>query len=86
MVEVAIGIALFGVLLLVAGLLFVVFFKRFLENSVVGLIALLVINFLGNSFGVNLPINLLSLVITALFGLAGVGLLLVLQFAGITVK
>ncbi|MFH1779798.1 MAG: pro-sigmaK processing inhibitor BofA family protein [Candidatus Micrarchaeota archaeon] len=74
-----------GVLLFLAGLFLLIFMKKILENSVIGLIALLVINFLGTSYGVSVPINVLTIIITAFFGLAGVGFILLLKFAGIEI-
>ena len=64
---------------LVALAIFLVFFlKRLIVNSILGLVAFLVLKFLG----VDLPF-LLTLIVSILFGLAGVGTVLVLHFFGL---
>jgi inhibitor of the pro-sigma K processing machinery len=79
------GIGLIGIVLILLALGIVFWLKNFLANSVIGLGALLIINYLGVSYGINLPINILTIVITGILGLAGVGLLLVLNFLGIKI-
>ncbi len=64
---------------LVALAIFIVFFlKRVIVNSILGIVAFLILKFLG----VNLPF-LLTLIVSVLFGLAGVGTVLVLHFFGL---
>lgn len=64
---------------LVALAIFLVFFlKRVVVNSILGILAFIILKFLG----VNLPF-LLTLLVSVLFGLAGVGTVLVLHFFGL---
>ena len=49
-----------------------------LANTILGLIALFLLNFLG--FGI--PINTITLIVTALFGLLGVAVLAILALTG----
>ncbi len=72
-------ILLAGIILIVTAVLFIVFIKKILINSVLGLIAWAVLQFFFHS---NLPF-LPSLVISALFGLAGIGSMLILRFMGL---
>jgi pro-sigmaK processing inhibitor BofA len=53
--------------------------KRLLINSVVGLSLLFVLEF---AFQVDIPINVWTIAITAFFGLAGVGSLLLVHLGG----
>lgn len=78
-------IALLGVILIIIAIAFVFFLKNFLVNSVLGIAALLVINYFGVASGVNVPINLLTVLITGILGLAGAGLILILYFLGIKI-
>ncbi len=78
-------IALLGIILIIIAIAFVFFLKNFLANSVLGIAALLVINYFGVASGVNIPINLITVVITGILGLAGAGLILVLYFLGIKI-
>jgi hypothetical protein len=57
----------------------VVLLKRIIENSVLGLIVWAVAKFV---FGINLPFWT-SLIVSAIFGLAGIGALLLLRFLGV---
>ncbi|HIQ10184.1 MAG TPA: hypothetical protein EYH23_01565 [Euryarchaeota archaeon] len=64
---------------LVALAIFLVFFlKRVIVNSILGLLAFAVLWF----FGIRLPF-LVTLVVTIVFGLAGVGTMLLLYFFGL---
>jgi len=53
---------------------------RLLVNTIAGFFALFVLNYIGGLFGVTLGINLFNAVIVGIFGLPGVGLLLLLQW------
>lgn len=71
----------FVILALVAFLmLFWKAIKKVIINSVTGVFALLVLHYV---FGVKIPLTLATLLITALFGLAGVGTMLILDIAGL---
>lgn len=80
-----IGAVIVAIVLLAIALWLVFNLKQLLVNAVLGVIALLVINYLGKEFGVKLAITPLTVIISAIFGLAGVGLLLVLSVFGIAV-
>lgn len=66
---------LFGVVLIAFLFIFWKVVKKLLVNSITGLVLLFVLNF---AFQVPIPINIQTIVVTALFGLAGVGSLLIL--------
>lgn len=70
------------VILYVAGWLLLVPFKLLLKlvvNSVLGAIALMVINLVGGMFAVTIPVTPLNAIIVGVFGIPGVILLLVLR-------
>lgn len=50
-----------------------------LLNSIAGIILLLILVYI---IGVQIPVNIYTLAITAIFGLAGIGTLLLLHFGG----
>jgi len=72
-----------GVLLLLSitifrkpiGLLF-----RLLVNAIGGFLMLFLLNFLGQFFGISLGLNWFNAIIVGIFGLPGVGFLLILQW------
>ncbi len=66
---------LIGIVLIAFLYMFWKVIKKLLINSVIGLFLLFVLKF---AFGVQIPINGWTLAVTALFGLAGVGSLLIL--------
>jgi len=83
------GMGLLGVGAIILGIFILGWLKKVLMNTVFGLIALFVINYLAGVLqmdALNLPINLISVLITAILGLAGVGLLIILKLLGITVQ
>ncbi|MFC2154821.1 pro-sigmaK processing inhibitor BofA family protein [Candidatus Altiarchaeota archaeon] len=61
-------------------LLFWKVLKRIIINSVVGIIALLLLHYV---FKIQIPITIATLLVTGLFGLAGVGAMLILRIAGL---
>lgn len=63
---------------IVLGILVLLFLKKIIVNSALGLLAWAVLQYV---FGVNLPFAP-SLVISVLFGLPGIGVMLVLRFLG----
>lgn len=79
------GFAL-GLIVLAIVLFFVV--KRILVNTVLGMIALLAVNFFSKEIGLafSIPITFVTVVITAILGLAGIGLLILLKLLGINVS
>ncbi len=67
-----------GILLIAAALILVFLLKRFIVNLLLGIIGLIVVYMLG------IPLPLLpTLVVTILFGLGGLGTMLVLYFLGV---
>ena len=89
MVEAA-GIAWFpldaGTKGIIVGLLFLVIaivvlwkLRHFIVNSLLGVIAL----FLLQLIGINIPINLVTMIIAAVLGLVGVGLMVLLHVLGV---
>lgn len=54
--------------------------RKFFWHSLGGLIPLLVLNTFGEAFGIHLPINFATIVISAVFGLPGIILLTILKF------
>lgn len=52
---------------------------KIVYNSILGLIALLVINFVGKYFGLNIALNIYSVLITGFLGIPGLALLIVLK-------
>jgi inhibitor of the pro-sigma K processing machinery len=74
-----------AILLIALAVLVIKFVKKILVNTALGLIALFVINFFGAAYGVKIPINLVTVIASALLGLAGVGALIILALLGIKV-
>ncbi len=70
---------LLGLGLIAATVILVGYLKNLLANSVIGLVVWAVLHFL---LHVQLPL-VPSLVVSALFGLAGIGAMLVLRFLGV---
>ncbi|MFA6049530.1 MAG: pro-sigmaK processing inhibitor BofA family protein [Candidatus Micrarchaeia archaeon] len=79
-----VGAAVFAALAIVITVLLLKFAKNFLANSAIGVLALLAINFLGVGSGFHLAVSIPNMVVAGLFGLAGVGILVVLKVLGIT--
>jgi hypothetical protein len=71
-------ILIIGIVLIVAAVAIFVLLKKIIVNSIAGLIVFGIIKFV---FGVNLPF-IPTLVITAIFGLAGIGAMMVMHFLG----
>ena len=82
------GVGLLGIGAIILGIFLMGFLKKVLVNTVFGLVALFVVNYLAELLkmdALNIPINFISVLITAILGLAGVGLLIILKLLGITV-
>ena len=56
------------------------FLLRLVVNTIGGFLVLFVLNFLGQFIGVSLGINWMNAIIVGIFGLPGVGFLLILQW------
>ncbi len=78
------GLLLFAVLAIAASVLIFRVLKNFLVNSVLGVAALLAINFLGASGGFALELSIANVVVAGVLGLAGVGMLVILKILGIS--
>jgi len=90
MVEVAVsfGSAILGILLIVGAVLILRFLKNVLVNAVLGVIALIVIN-LGSqaaNLGLTIPLTAVTVVVSAVLGLAGVGILILLKVLGVSIQ
>ena len=68
-----------GIVFIILGVLVIVFLKRIIINSVLGAIVWAALEYV---FGVKLPF-VASLAISIIFGLSGIGVLLVLRFFGV---
>lgn len=68
-----------GIGLVIAAILVILFIKKVIINSILGLIAWGVVYF---GLGIKLPLAA-SLAVSVIFGLAGIGVMLVLRFLGI---
>lgn len=79
------GLVVIGLILIVVAIAIIFALKNLLANSILGIAALLVINYYGTASGINIPINLMTVLISGLLGLAGAGLILVLYFLGIKI-
>ena len=77
------AIIIMGVLILLTVILFrrpIGFLLRLLLNTIGGFITLFLLNFVGQFFGITLGLTLFNAVIVGIFGLPGVGLLLILRW------
>jgi hypothetical protein len=70
---------LIGIILIIATIAVILSLKEIIINSVLGLIGWIVVVFV---FNVSLPL-IPSLVISIVFGLAGIGVMLLLKFFGV---
>ena len=68
-----------GIILIIAGILVIMFLKRIIVNSILGAILWAIVNYF---FLVNLPFYP-SLIISIVFGLPGIGVMLLLRFMGL---
>ena len=76
-------IAVIGVLILLSVIIFSKPFRllfRLVVNTIGGFIVLFILNFLGQFIGVSLGINWINAIIVGIFGLPGVGFLLILRW------
>lgn len=56
------------------------FIVKFIFNTLLGFVALILINYLGSFIGVGLGVNWINAAIVGVFGLAGVAFLLIMQW------
>ena len=73
-----------GIILIVATIAILYFLKQVLVNSAVGLVAWIIVTYGLPFFGIELSLPFLpSLIVSAIFGLAGMGAMIVLAFMGL---
>ena len=86
------GLQTTGVIIIVAILVLVVFIilkkpikivLKLLLNTVIGFVALFVLNWLGSFAGITMPINWLNAVLVGVLGVPGVALVLLLQWLAV---
>ena len=76
-----------GALILIALAIIVIkLVKKLLVNSVLGVIALLAVNYFDATLGVKIPLTIVTFLICAILGLAGVGLLIISQLLGFKIQ
>jgi len=72
-------ILLYALILIIITVVIISFFKNVIINSLIGVAGLFIANFV---LGLKLPF-IITLIVTAIFGLAGLGVMLVLKFFGV---
>ncbi len=78
-----------GIGFILIAIALVVFFKKFLINSVTGVVALLLLSILADWAkypAIKIAITLVTVVVCGFLGLAGVGLLIILKLLGFTLQ
>ena len=75
---IVIGIIVFLCVMILKRPLGLVF--RLIINTISGFIMLFIVNFIGGFFGITLGFNWLNAIIVGIFGLPGVGFLLILRW------
>ena len=72
-------VLIFGIIFIILAVIILFFLKNILLNSIVGVVGFLVCNFI---LGIKLPIWA-TIVVSAIFGVAGLGSMLILKFFGV---
>ncbi len=72
-------VLIIGIVLIIAAVIIFLVLKKIIVNSIIGLIVFGIVHFV---FQVNLPF-VPTLIVTAIFGLAGIGVMLILYFLGL---
>ncbi|MFH1106438.1 MAG: pro-sigmaK processing inhibitor BofA family protein [Candidatus Micrarchaeota archaeon] len=67
-----------GIMIFLA-MIILVLLKRFIINSVLGIVAIIILN----AAGIGIPLSLTNIIVTAIFGLVGIALLVILKLNGI---
>ena len=65
--------------LIFAALIVLVLLKRFIVNSILGIVAIFILN----AAGIGIPLNFATIFVAAVLGLVGIALLVILKLAGI---
>jgi len=78
--------AAIAVFLIILTIVIIAVFKKMLVNTVLGVIALLVVNYLSAPYGIKVAVTLLTVIVCALFGLVGLGALILLGLLGVQVS
>jgi hypothetical protein len=68
-----------GIILIIAAVVILAVLKNILLNSIIGVAGFLICNYL---LGISLPFSA-TIIVSAIFGAAGLGVILVLKFIGI---
>lgn len=79
----------FGLVLVLLAVVVWYFFKNLLANTVLGVVALLLINLLADAAAypaIKINLTIVTVIISAILGLAGVGLLILLKLLGIVIQ
>jgi len=80
---------LFGLLLIVLAVVIIKVFRNLLANAAMGVLALLALSILADWAqypSIKIAITLVTVLISALLGLAGVGLLIILKLLGVVIQ
>jgi hypothetical protein len=77
-----VGTLLVGVAIIVVSIIVLSKIKNFMVNAVLGAISL----FVANAMGFNVPLSLATIVVALIFGPAGVGVVMVLSFFGVSLR
>jgi len=75
----------FALFLIALAIVIVALLKKLLVNAVLGVIALLIVNYLGAPYGIQVAVTVLTVIICAVFGLAGLGALILLGLLGVKI-
>ncbi len=78
-----VGWIIAAVVFFASAFLVIRFLKKILVNTVLGVLALIIIDYFGASLGLKIGVNIVTVIVSAVFGLAGVGLLILLALFGI---
>lgn len=54
--------------------------KKYMMRTIVAVLMLIVLNMIGNAFGLHIPINLFTVGMTSMFGISGLITIISLQF------
>jgi hypothetical protein len=72
-------ILIIGIILIIGAIILIFVLKNLLLNSLIGIAGFLICNFI---FGIKLPL-IATLIVSAIFGAAGLGVIFILKFLGV---
>ena len=67
-----------GIVFIIITVLILIFFGQFIVNGIIGLVVFIILSLIG----IKLPF-VITLIVSAIFGLAGIGVMLILKFFGL---